>query len=79
MRGLIFSAFLFPANIKDVTLSIAICAPLFDVGINLIALHENVFYTGTTDEWDKKLGKYKWVMYLIFLIFAIINKIIKIW
>lgn len=60
---------------KDILLMIAINLPLFDIGINVVALDQSVFYVGKTAGTDKKIGMWKWPIYLLFLIGSIIVKI----
>lgn len=74
MRALMFTPFLLPKSaFPDIVLAGVINCILFDVGINLIALHKPWNYTGTTSEWDK-LGQAKWYLYGALLILAIIYK-----
>lgn len=53
---------------QDVLLAACINILVFEVGINVIALHKDFLYNGGTAQLDKRLGKWKWVVYLLALI-----------
>lgn len=60
---------LFNSTWQDYLLAGSINILLFEIGINLIALNTKIFHIGTTSEFDKTLGKYKWyVMFTLLLI-----------
>lgn len=75
MRGCLLAAICLPGQWQDAVLIAAICAPLFDVGCNVIALNMPPLYPGSTAGTDKKLGMWKWPLYLLFLGAAIYLKI----
>lgn len=60
----------FPAGIWDLVISGVISWPLWDILINIIALHQKWNYVGTTAETDKKFGQMKWYAYAVALIGA---------
>jgi hypothetical protein len=69
-----FSCF-FKPHIKDIALAIAICLPLYDIALNIIALNKPSFYSGSTSTYDKTLGNIKWLLYLILLVSVIVGYI----
>lgn len=79
MRGLFFMQMIamhyVDMMLVDTNLALAISMPLFDVGVNLIALNQSAFYVGKSANSDRKLGMWKWPAYLIYLIGSIILKI----
>ena len=68
----------FPGNEivwADIILSAAICLPLFDILINVIALNVKWNYVGSTVGYDTKLGMKKWYGYAVILIVCILIRI----
>lgn len=65
----------YPSTYSDAILALAICAPLYDIGINVFALKQPIFYPGSTSDFDKKFGKIKWVSYFVFLVCSILLKV----
>jgi hypothetical protein len=63
------------AHKSDVILAGAINILLWEVLINLVALHATFFHVGTVAKTDIKLGQIKWALCFLFLILAIIYKI----
>ena len=59
----------------DVLLSAAINILLFEVLVNMIALHQSIFYIGGTAGLDKAFGKFKWVAYGALLVTAAIARV----
>ena len=59
-----------PPNWKVIFNIITLAMPLFDIGINIFA-KKSLFYLGTTNITDK-LGKIKWIIYLILIIISFI-------
>lgn len=74
--GLILSKY-FPFDWWDLILCGVINIILFDIGINVIALHVKWNYIGNTSEIDKKFGNAKWYIYAAILISSTIFKIFK--
>lgn len=74
--GLILYKF-FPFDWWDVLLSGVINVILFEIGINVVALHVKWNYNGTTSAIDMKVGKVKWYVYAISLVAAIVLKTFK--
>ncbi len=63
--------FLGSVRLTEILLAVAINAPLFDIGINLIALKQKWNYVGTTSTLDQTFGKIKWYIYLVALLVAV--------
>lgn len=78
MRGLFFVAIyintLLPVVWEDFLLASSINILLFEMGINLIALNQKLFYRGYTSKLDQKLGQTKWILMFAFLLITIIIK-----
>lgn len=74
MRACVVGICVHAHGLRDGFLIGAIVLPLFDCGINIIALDENLFHVGTTDSFDKKIGMWKWPIYLLLLLAAIYVK-----
>jgi hypothetical protein len=55
-------------------LAIAISVPVFEVGINLIALKQSWLFSGSSSKTDA-LGKWKWIIMLALLLVTIFIKI----
>lgn len=80
VRVIIFFAALFcypyfPFHWWDALLCAVINATLFDIGINVIALHVGALYTGTTSVIDRNFKNAKWYAYAVGLVAATILKI----
>lgn len=69
------SCSLWPAKWQDILLALSINCFVWDIGINLIALHVRALYTGSTDKFDIKLSGKKWLLYLILLVGSLTIKI----
>lgn len=80
MRVLFFAAILLtrlhPMQFDDIFLAGCICIVVYEVGINMIALHQKPFYNGTTSALDKRLGNLKWFAYFGLLLVAGVIKFI---
>lgn len=81
LRAAFFLPFLglilgFTTNLKDLILALILNGFLFDVLINVIALGVRPFYVGTTSVFDKTIGKFKWIIWAILLVGAIVYKFI---
>lgn len=63
-------------TILDVLLSASINIVLFEVLINVIALHKSVFYVGGTAGLDKAFGKAKWFVYFGLLLISAIARML---
>lgn len=76
MKGLFFGQFLIPINItwQDVLLVWSITSIQFEIMYNLIVLKTYMFYNGTTSKFDK-LGNWKWIILIAFLIIATFLKL----
>lgn len=77
MRFLFFATLLYysifpPLLIKDVILATVISMPLYDIFINIFALKKPIFYPGSSSSYDKFLGKFKWVLYLLLIIGSLV-------
>lgn len=70
----IIAEHVYPSGWKDILLAGVICIILWDILINVVALHVAWDYNGTTATTDKKLGKIKWFVYGGLLLAAIILK-----
>ena len=68
--GVLYASFQ-PFHWKDVALAAALSLPVFDIGVNLLALGQPVFYVGNTATWDRLTGHFKWIVYLMLIILAI--------
>lgn len=81
MRILFFTAIpltrFHPAPYDDLFLAGCICIIVYEVGINVIALHQKAFYNGSTSAIDKKFGKLKWIGYFALLLAAAVWKFIN--
>jgi hypothetical protein len=55
---------------QSIVFLLCLSMPLFDMGINLFA-GKHLFYLGTTSKTDK-IGKLKWILYLVFIIISLI-------
>lgn len=77
MRGLVFLPFIGNISWPDLLLAISLCALLFELLINKIALNVGWFYVGGTAKFDIVFKKYKWLLMFIFLSLAIILKILN--
>lgn len=81
MRFMFFAAIVvehyFPSQIGDIILSGVISIVLWDILINVIALHVKPLYNGTTAKTDVFLGKIKWYSYAVLFIAALIYKFTK--
>lgn len=75
MRGTFFAALFTYPSYQDIILSGTINIIVFEIGINIIALHKNIFYAGQTSQMDKVLGNWKWLICAVFLAGGIITKI----
>jgi hypothetical protein len=64
---------IFPIEIRDWVLVSVIQLPLWDVGINIIALKMKALYLGTSAKTDQ-LSYRKWIFYAVGLILAILFK-----
>lgn len=60
---------------EDLFLACSIGWLLFEIGVNVISLNGPVFYIGDSSIFDKKLGKWKWVLMFALLITAVITKL----
>lgn len=69
-----FITSLFPMQWQNWLLATVIQLPVWDLGINIIALHVKALYLGTSAKTDQLKAK-KWLLYLIALIAAILVKI----
>lgn len=81
MRILFFGALIlfkyFPFDWCDLILCGVINIILFDIGINVIALHVKWNYEGVTSVLDKSIGKIKWYVYALLLVSSALMKILK--
>ena len=59
---------------QDFLLAGAICILVFEIGINVIALKQGVFYVGKSSKTDS-LGKWKWIGFFIILAATIFIKL----
>lgn len=64
-----------PVAWYDVLLAAAICIPMFEIGVNKIALHMPMFYGGSTSTLDKSFGRYKWYCMGALLLAAAVIKL----
>jgi hypothetical protein len=80
MRATFFVPFIIycPNHKTDIILAAAITILLWEMLINLIALKEKIFHVGTVSQFDRRLGKMKWIVCIAFLIAAIIMKVLKV-
>ncbi len=53
---------IFISSWQDIFFAAVISEILFEIGINVIALKQKVFYVGGTSVWDKTLKIWKWVL-----------------
>lgn len=58
----------FPAKVIDILLAAALNLPLWDIGINKIALRYKWNYMGSISHFDRIVGKWKWVGYVVLII-----------
>lgn len=72
MRACMIALVWLAAGWKVAMLAGSFMLPMFDIGINLIALNEHAFYVGSTDSYDRALGMWKWPLYLILIIASIV-------
>ena len=73
LAGCYVSQFM-PSAWQDYILSLAICSLVFELGYNKIAINKEWLYVGASSHFDK-LGKWKWIILLVFLIISITIKI----
>lgn len=75
-RSVPFMIALFPAVAwYDVFLAGAVCIPLFEIGINVIALHMPIFYDGRTSKMDKLFNRIQWYVMGGLLVAALVIKV----
>ena len=72
MKALFFGQFLIPvdSSVYDVLLTSAICAIVFEVGYNIIAMGQKWYFYGTSSDFDK-LGYWKWLVLFIYLLICV--------
>lgn len=71
----IVSEHFFPSNLYLLAIVLCACQLIYEIGINVIALHQKPFYNGTTSVLDETLGKVKWYIYFGALLISIVGKI----
>lgn len=71
----IVSEHFYPSNLYLLAIVFCFCQLLYEIGINVIALHQKPLYNGTTSVLDESLGKVKWYIYFGALVASILAKI----
>lgn len=75
MRLVTFCGFFINPSLEDILLAGTINILLFELLINKVALNKNWLFVGSTAVFDLKLGKYKWLIMLSFLLISLYIKI----